>query len=183
VEHNWLAYIQDFNYVLTFEMTKKLWGKETLCCKQRSESSRHHLCECTVQRAETGSRVWVLVHTVSITRDCKYGNQLPLENSNLLSIFVATGWVGSRWCCWWVRISSRVRYDTETIQMFRSANIGRLNLFRKRPTKCETVAKSLDTQLAKLWSKDHVQFSFRESVASCGRWQSSQVFTVLLDAM
>jgi hypothetical protein len=24
VEHNWLAYIQDFNYVLTFEMTKKL---------------------------------------------------------------------------------------------------------------------------------------------------------------
>jgi hypothetical protein len=40
VEHNWLASIQDFNYVLTFEITlKDVYGRE--CSTVNSEVSRH----------------------------------------------------------------------------------------------------------------------------------------------
>jgi len=39
---------------------------------------------------------------------------------------------------------------------FRSVNVGRLNLHRKHDTKCETVTKIKDKQVAKLWPCDHV---------------------------
>jgi len=35
-------------------------------------------------------------------------------------------------------------------------NIGSLNLCVKHSTECETVDKIQDTQLARLWSNDHV---------------------------
>ena len=35
-------------------------------------------------------------------------------------------------------------------------NIGRLNLYIKRSTKCEVVAKIQDAHVAKLWGSDHV---------------------------
>jgi hypothetical protein len=44
----------------------------------------------------------------------------------------------------------------QKIYNFRSANIVRLNLYRKHSTKCETVVKIQDKQLAKLWSNDRV---------------------------
>jgi hypothetical protein len=49
-----------------------------------------------------------------------------------------------------MRISAHVQYDTSNIELFRSANIWRLNLHRKYNTKCETVAKIQDMQVIKL---------------------------------
>lgn len=42
-------------------------------------------------------------------------------------------------------------------QLFSSANISKLNIYRKHSTKFEIVAKIQETQVAKLWSNDHVQ--------------------------
>ena len=55
-----------------------------------------------------------------------------------------------------MRISVYVQYDTETIQLFKLANIGWLNLHIKHSTECETLTKIHDTQVAKLWGSDHV---------------------------
>ena len=44
-------------------------------------------------------------------------------------------------------------------QLFSSANIRELNVYRKHKTKFEIVAKIQDTQVAKLWSNDQVQYN------------------------
>jgi hypothetical protein len=49
-----------------------------------------------------------------------------------------------------------VQCDTKTIQLFRAANMGSGNLHIKRRTKCETVAKIQDTQVASLWINGHI---------------------------
>jgi len=53
-------------------------------------------------------------------------------------------------------ISGHVQYDTKPIKHIRLANRGRLSLYTKHSTLCETVAKIQDTQVAKLWSTDDV---------------------------
>jgi len=40
-----------------------------------------------------------------------------------------------------MRISAHIQYGTKAIQLFRSVNVGRLNLHIKHNTKCESVAK------------------------------------------
>ena len=47
-------------------------------------------------------------------------------------------------------ISAHVQYNTKTIKHFRVANIGRLSMYTKHSTKCETVTKIQDKQVAKL---------------------------------
>jgi hypothetical protein len=49
-----------------------------------------------------------------------------------------------------MRISANVQYGTETIQTFRLANVGKLNMYRKHDTKCAAVAKIQDKKVAKL---------------------------------
>jgi len=52
---------------------------------------------------------------------------------------------------------THTQYDRKTIQIFLSRpTSGGINLHLKRNTKCETVAKIQHTQVAKLWSNDHV---------------------------
>ena len=56
-----------------------------------------------------------------------------------------------------MRISAHDEYDTNTIiQLFRFANTGRLNIYRKHSTKYETVATAQDKQVAMLVSNEHV---------------------------
>ena len=74
----------------------------------------------------------------------------------------------------------------KTIQLFRSANIARLNLHIKQSTKCETVAKIQDTYVAKLWSNEHVYHRNLTVPWKCGQlrpvadlqgWPTSHVLT------
>jgi hypothetical protein len=44
------------------------------------------------------------------------------------------------------------------VQLSLSANILRLNSYVKHNTKCESVVKIEDTQVAKLWCNAHVQY-------------------------
>jgi hypothetical protein len=59
-----------------------------------------------------------------------------------------------------MRILAHVQYGTKTIQLFRLADIGRLNLYRKRNTKYETEAKTRDKQVTYLWSNDDVYYNW-----------------------
>ena len=80
---------------------------------------------------------------------------MPLQNSNILSEHVETGERLNRQN---VVLLMNEDFHTRTIQIFRLANIGRLNLHKKLVTKCETVAKVLDKWVAKLWSNSHVKY-------------------------
>ena len=68
-------------------------------------------------------------------------------------------------------ISSHVQYDTKPIKHMRMANRGRLNLYTKQSTRCETVAKIQDKLVAKLRSTDDVLgiFQFCKCVANFDR--------------
>jgi hypothetical protein len=95
--------------------------------------------------------------TLSMDKDIKYSNQLPLENSIVLSILMEVEWTtGSSANERGKRILAHAQYDTKIIQLCSLANIGRLNLYSMHTTKCETVAKILGKEVAKLWSNDHV---------------------------
>lgn len=62
----------------------------------------------------------------------------------------------------------------KTRELFRSANIGRLNLYRKHSTKYETVARIQDKQVATVYSNDVYNvitiLQFPKNVANCDRW-------------
>jgi len=53
-----------------------------------------------------------------------------------------------------MRILALVHCDKKTRELFGSANIGRLNLYRKHSTKYETVAKIQDKQVATVCSNN-----------------------------
>ena len=55
-----------------------------------------------------------------------------------------------------MKILAHVQYDTKTVQLFRSADIGMLNLHLRRDTKCQTVAKIQEKVVVRLWSSAHV---------------------------
>jgi hypothetical protein len=58
--------------------------------------------------------------------------------------------------------------------IFRSANIGRLNLHRNNDTKCETVRKIKNKQVAKLWRCDHVRGVIKNYGECCCRMRSNE---------
>jgi hypothetical protein len=82
---------------------------------------------------------------------------LPLGNPNLLSLLEEKG---RRLCRQQIVLLMSEDFGLRTciVQLSISANILRLNSYMKHNTKCETVAEIEDTQVAKLWCNDHVQY-------------------------
>ena len=67
--------------------------------------------------------------TLSVNSDFKYRNQLPLENSNVVPMFLKTEWRLAGQHVVLIMITTHVQDDTKkTTQLFRSANIGSLTL-------------------------------------------------------
>ena len=77
--------------------------------------------------------------------------QLPSGNRSLLPILVEKGWS-------WIaeQVVTLITENKKTLLPFRLTNRRRVNLHMKHSTKCEKVVKIQDTQVANLWSKDHV---------------------------
>jgi len=76
-----------------------------------------------------------------------------------------------------MRILVHVQYDTKTTQLIMSANINRLKLYVKYSTKCATVTKTEDTQVAKLWSNGHAWRNINSPVPyKCDQlWQEADL--------
>jgi hypothetical protein len=73
----------------------------------------------------------------------------------------------------------------KTTELFVLASTGMLNLYRKQSTKCETVAKIQDKQVATVCTIDMYNviriFWFPKSVANCNRWPTSQVLLITVN--
>jgi hypothetical protein len=63
-----------------------------------------------------------------------------------------------------MRISAHTHYIRNT-QHFRSANIGRLNLYIKRSSESDTVGEIADAQVAQLRSNDHLMCLIQANAA------------------
>jgi hypothetical protein len=95
--------------------------------------------------------------------------QLPPRNPNLLPILVEKGWS-------WIgeQVVTLITENKKTILPFRLTNRRRLNLHMKHSTKCEKVVKIQDTQVANLWSKNHINdqknLLVPQSVTNPNKW-------------